>query len=173
MLRWAKNKPSCLIEEHYVKYADPNQTGSSRTIWSGSKSFYWQNFLAFHGVIVLYKYAYNSLVKFVKFLPVLLLSSSAASDVSLGFSWGSFLLSVAMTTEVNNLGWKRFNCCSFSGLEDKVAEYKSFWSYDKNEKKNKCIFVQSHRKGTISLLHSERPKLYTILAFLSAIGLRC
>ena len=25
----------------------------------------------------------------------------------------------------------------------------------------------------ITLLHSERPKLYTILAFLSAIGLKC
>ena len=26
---------------------------------------------------------------------------------------------------------------------------------------------------SLTLLHSERPKLYTILAFLSAIGLKC
>ena len=30
---------------------------------------------------------------------------------------------------------------------------------------------QSKYKGALTLLHSERPKLYTILAFLSAIGL--
>ena len=35
------------------------------------------------------------------------------------------------------------------------------------------IFEQQHLKLCLTLLHSERPKLHTILAFLSAIGLNC
>ena len=34
------------------------------------------------------------------------------------------------------------------------------------------IFSSSNKFFSLTLLHSERPKLYTILAFLSAIGLR-
>ena len=42
----------------------------------------------------------------------------------------------------------------------------SYNSCDTKESKNNFLF-------NLTLLHSERPKLLTILAFLSAIGLKC
>ena len=41
------------------------------------------------------------------------------------------------------------------------------------EGKNSFLQLYGYSVTQLTLLHTERPKLYTILAFLSAIGLSC
>ena len=34
------------------------------------------------------------------------------------------------------------------------------------------VFIEKYEKLSLTLLHSERPKLYGVMAFLSAVGLK-
>ena len=47
-------------------------------------------------------------------------------------------------------------------LKSKCSSYQGNFTYRKNKYWDRLVYL--------TLLHSERPKLYTILAFLSAIG---
>ena len=56
-----------------------------------------------------------------------------------------------------------------NGIENKTS--KSLFLMQQGAITDSCCF--HYFLFLLTLLHSERPKLYTILAFLSAIGLRC
>ena len=79
-------------------------------------------------------------------------------------------------------GWKEgWTTCDFMPFS---TVFQSYQDYKKLRAKESCLWLKKFlppeglKPGTVrsadqhlTLLHSERPKLYTILAFLSAIGL--